>query len=176
MKLIVTAQMINLAHINSLNKDQVREALFKCSGSSVWTDSMMMRWPYASGEDLIKCSEAAWSKLSDKDWLQAFAHHPKIGDLESLRQKFASTATWASGEQTSVTNASEETLRRLAEGNERYEEKFGYIFIVCATGKTAPEMLSILEERLPNQAGAEFEIACNEQKKITQLRMEKLQP
>jgi 2-oxo-4-hydroxy-4-carboxy-5-ureidoimidazoline decarboxylase len=168
--------MINLDHINTLAADQLQDKFLKCSGSKIWTAEMKRQRPFASVEELENISDAAWKKLTHEDWLQAFAHHPKIGDVESLRKKFASTANWASNEQLGVNNAPEATIERLSLGNQNYENKFGYIFIVCATGKTASEMLSLLEQRLNNAPEIEFEIACTEQKKITQLRLEKLEP
>jgi 2-oxo-4-hydroxy-4-carboxy-5-ureidoimidazoline decarboxylase len=106
--------------------------------------------------------------------LEAFKIHPRIGDIESLRKKFASTASWASDEQSGASEAAEDVLHELSEGNDHYEKKFGYIFIVCATGKSATEMLTLLKNRLHNNPEAEFAIACEEQKKITNLRLDKL--
>ena len=168
--------MVNLAYINSLDSEKLKEDLLKCSGSRVWTEDLQGQRPFSSAEELERKSSAAWKKLTHKDWLEAFAHHPKIGDLESLRKKFATTANWASNEQSAMSSASEQIIKKLAVGNEQYQDKFGYIFIVCATGKTAPEMLCLLEERLANTPEVEFEIACREQQKITQLRLEKLTP
>jgi 2-oxo-4-hydroxy-4-carboxy-5-ureidoimidazoline decarboxylase len=167
---------INLSYINSLSEAQAQEAFFNCSGSPVWAKTMVSSRPFASEEEIKNKSALAWGTLSHSDWLQAFASHPKIGDKESLRKKFAATAHWAANEQGGVDNASEQTIERLALLNEQYEARFGYIFIVCATGKTAEQMLAILEERLPHEPDGEFDIACDEQKKITQLRLEKLAP
>jgi 2-oxo-4-hydroxy-4-carboxy-5-ureidoimidazoline decarboxylase len=172
----MNVQTINLAAINSLDEDRLQEAFLKCSGSAVWADQLTGQRPFSTAADLQAKVAAAWNELTHEDWLKAFASHPKIGDLESLRKKFASTASWASNEQSGVNSAAEETLKELAEGNDLYEKRFGHIFIVCATGKTASEMLSLLKERLNNLPEVEFKIACNEQKKITQLRLEKLQP
>jgi 2-oxo-4-hydroxy-4-carboxy-5-ureidoimidazoline decarboxylase len=119
-------------------------------------------------------AEQIWSECDQSDWREAFSQHPKIGDMESLREKFASTADWASGEQSAVQSASPEVIAALAEGNRTYEEKFGYIFIVCATGKTAEEILVLLRSRLPNRPEVEIQIAAQEQLKITKLRLEKL--
>ncbi len=133
--------------------------------------------PFFPADDLVELLEDAeeqWFLCSEADWKEAFAHHPKIGDVESLKKKFASTAQWASGEQSGVNNASAQTMEALAEGNKKYEEKFGYIFIVCATGKSAEEMLAILQNRLQNNPEVEIEIAADEQNKITKLRIEKL--
>ena len=133
--------------------------------------------PFFPADDLVELLEDAeeqWFKCNEQDWKEAFAQHPKIGDIDSLNQKFSSTTQWASGEQSGVGNASPEAIKALAEGNKRYEEKFGYIFIVCATGKTADEMLAMLQTRLQNNPEVEIEIAADEQNKITKLRLEKL--
>ena len=133
--------------------------------------------PFIPADDMIELLEDAeeeWNKCSEEDWKEAFSHHPKIGDTASLSKKFASTAQWASGEQSGVTAASKETIEALAESNRLYEEKFGYIFIVCATGKSAGEMLEMLQARLENNKEEEIQIAADEQNKITKLRIEKL--
>jgi len=132
--------------------------------------------PFSDAEDFIEKSRQAWEKLSTQDWRDAFSSHPKIGDVESLRNKFSSTAAWASGEQSGVFSASRETLESLAEGNARYQERFGHSFIVFASGKSAEEMLRILNGRLGNSSEVELSICIAEHKKITQLRIEKLQP
>ena len=133
--------------------------------------------PFIPADDMIELMEDAeeqWWQCTEEDWKEAFSHHPKIGDVESLAKKFASAAQWASGEQSGVNAASKETIEALAESNRLYEEKFGYIFIVCATGKSAEEMLGLLQARLKNNPGAEIQIAADEQSKITKLRIEKL--
>jgi 2-oxo-4-hydroxy-4-carboxy-5-ureidoimidazoline decarboxylase len=162
--------------LNSLDEDQLREALQKCSGSFAWCELMTRQRPFSDAEDLKEKSDRAWERLSEEDWLDAFRSHPKIGDVESLRRKFASTAAWASAEQASVYGASEETLKSLTESNARYEQRFGHIFIVFAPGKTADEMLSILNRRLSNSRDVEFSICSAEHKKITLFRIEKLHP
>jgi 2-oxo-4-hydroxy-4-carboxy-5-ureidoimidazoline decarboxylase len=161
--------------LNSLDDAHFREALLKCSGSPVWSEQMAQLRPFSDAEDFVEKSSRAWEKLSTQDWLDAFRSHPKIGDVESLRNKFASTAAWASGEQSGVYSASEETLKSLAEGNARYEKRFGHIFIVFASGKTAEEMLSILNGRLGHSPEVELSICSGEHKKITQSRIEKLE-
>jgi len=165
-----------IENLNSLDDYHFREVLLKCSGSPIWCEKMTQMRPFSDAEDLSEKSSRAWERLSTRDWLAAFSSHPKIGDVESLRHKFASTASWASGEQSGVYSASEETLKSLADGNAKYEERFGHIFIVFASGKSADEMLSILNGRLGNSPEVELLISSAEHKKITQLRIEKLQP
>ena len=135
---------------------------------------MLPFFPADDMVELINDAEDQWYECTEADWLEAFTHHPKIGDVESLTKKFASTAWWASGEQSAVSNASQQTIEALAKGNEDYEKKFGFIFIVCATGKSAEEMLQLLQARLPNDKEEEIKIAMDEQNKITQLRVQKL--
>jgi 2-oxo-4-hydroxy-4-carboxy-5-ureidoimidazoline decarboxylase len=160
--------------INALPADEARAEFLRCCGASVWADALTARRPFADTDALRSASDAIWAGLNESDWLEAFSHHPKIGDIDSLRAKFAATAEWASDEQASAAAASEATLRALAEGNTAYEQRFGYIFIVCATGKTADEMLTLLNARLHNAPAEELLIAASEQKKITRLRLDKL--
>ena len=165
---------MTLHELNTLPRQQLKAELLKCCGSSAWVNKML---PFFPAEDLVEVLEDAeeqWYKCSEEDWKEAFAHHPKIGDIESLKKKFASTADWASGEQSGVDTASQQTIEALAKGNKAYENKFGYIFIVCATGKSADEMLGLLTTRLLNDPKDEIEIAADEQNKITKLRLEKL--
>jgi 2-oxo-4-hydroxy-4-carboxy-5-ureidoimidazoline decarboxylase len=165
---------MKLSEFNALSTDEAVKDLLRCCGSRRWAMQMAARRPYTSLEAVMRMADECWAKLDRADYLEAFSHHPKIGDVASLRAKFASTATWASSEQSAVQTAPEEVLRRLAEGNDRYEKRFGYIFIVCATGKTAEEMLALLETRLRNRADVELRIAAGEQAKITRIRLGKL--
>lgn len=165
---------MTLHEFNILPKQELIDELTKCCGSSSWVNKMFPFIPADDMVELLEDAEELWWQCSEEDWKEAFGHHPKIGDVESLTKKFASTAQWASGEQSGVNIASAETIKALAEGNRLYEEKFGYIFIVCATGKSAEKMLEILKERLKNDSEAEIKIAADEQNKITKLRIEKL--
>ena len=136
---------------------------------------MLARRPFADMETLRGAADEVWSQLSSADYLEAFAQHPQIGaELASLREKFASTSTWASGEQAGLRSADESTILALRDENLAYLRRFGHIFIVCASGKSAPEMLSLLRARLNNSAADELVIAAHEQSKITKLRLEKL--
>ena len=165
---------MTLKELNNLGDTNLHVALINCCGSGKWVSKMLVGFPFANNIDLYFWATKCWDACSKPDYLEAFTHHPKIGDIDSLKKKFASTATWASGEQAGVNVASETVLEELAEGNTLYEEKFGFIFIVCATGKTAAEMLYLLKQRLPNKPDEELKIAAAEQHKITLLRLEKL--
>ncbi|MBX3015930.1 MAG: 2-oxo-4-hydroxy-4-carboxy-5-ureidoimidazoline decarboxylase [Caldilineaceae bacterium] len=163
-----------ITQLNQLNRTAAEEKLTRCCGATRWVAQMLARRPFASVDQLRQSADDIWWALAPDDWREAFQHHPKIGDVDSLRRKFASTQTWAAHEQAAVQQASEAVLTGLAAGNLAYEAKFGYIFIVCATGKSAPEMLALLEQRLPNDPSTELPIAAEEQRKITQIRLHKL--
>ncbi len=168
--------MVNLEQINSWTEAEARAAFLLCCGAMRWAERMTARRPFRQSDELLEAAEQIWNGLGREDWLEAFAAHPKIGDLDALRVKFGSTAAWAATEQGGVAAASESILLALAEGNRAYEAKFGYIFIVCATGKTAPEMLVLLQQRLNNVPEKELAIAAAEQAKITRIRLQKLCP
>ena len=163
-----------LQEINSLNKIQLAQELSKCCGSSKWIDKMCSLFPVPDEATLLKQASEIWYACNEDDWLEAFTHHPKIGDINSLKEKFATTAELAAGEQSLVKQTSEKVLEDLSEANTVYEKQFGYIFIVCATGKSAEEMLHLLQQRLTNKPEDEIKIAMEEQNKITILRLKKL--
>ena len=164
---------MTIAEFDHLEPSEKRTLLFQCCGSSAWVEKMMSMPPAEDLIDLFEDAEEKWYECNPEDWKDAFGHHPRIGDIASLRQKF-SNDQFAAGEQSSVKTASEAVLQALAERNREYEERFGYIFIVFATGKSAAEMLEILNSRMDNSPSEEIKIAMDEQSKITRLRLEKL--
>lgn len=165
---------MTLESFNELTEKEAFDSLFACCGSTNWASKMTGSRPFETLTDLKETADRIWGETTETDWLEAFTHHPKIGDTESLKKKFAATAAWASNEQSAVQEAGMDVLEKLAKGNQDYEAKFGFIFIVCATGKTAPEMLTLLEARLPNGKEEELHIAAGEQHKITHIRIDKL--
>ncbi len=165
---------MTLEQLNRLDRKAARAAFERCCGARRWVKRMCEARPFRDRQALLAAADRAFDGLEREDWLEAFAHHPRIGDLASLREKYASTAAWAEQEQRGATATSEGVLAALAEGNRAYEGRFGYIFIVCAFGKSADEMLALLCERMPNSPEREFFIAAEEQMKITWLRLEKL--
>lgn len=167
---------MQLSELNGLPEARAREEFLRCCHCENWANEMISRRPFASFDQMLRVAEEVWWQLGPSDWRQAFSAHPKIGDIDSLRQKYAASRNWSQGEQSGVNGADENTLSELASGNREYEEKFGYIFIVCATGKSAAEMLHILQSRLSNSAEDEIKIAAAEQLKITRIRLEKLCP
>jgi 2-oxo-4-hydroxy-4-carboxy-5-ureidoimidazoline decarboxylase len=166
-----------VARLNALPELEARQLLERCCGARRWVDGMLMRRPFESAEALYAAAEEAWQPLGEADFLEAFSHHPEIGEnLDELRRRFGATAALSQVEQAGAAQASVATLAALRAQNRAYRKRFGFSFIVCATGKSAPEMLARLEQRLPNERAAELAIAAAEQTKITRLRLEKLVP
>jgi OHCU decarboxylase len=160
--------------LNSLDADSARTALADCCAARAWVDGMLARRPFANDDAVMAAAAKVAHTLSEADWLEAFAAHPLIGDVESLREKYAATKQLAAGEQAGVTGADDALLAELAALNREYRERFGFIFIVFATGKTADEMLATLKSRINNTREEELKNAAGEQLKITQLRLTKL--
>jgi 2-oxo-4-hydroxy-4-carboxy-5-ureidoimidazoline decarboxylase len=154
--------------------DQARALLTTCCGSTRWADRMITRRPFGSRAGLLTAAAEEWNALGPSDWHQAFSQHPKMGDRESLRERFPTTHQLSAREQAGLSGASEPMLHALVDANRRYEERFGYIFIVCATGKSVEEMLTLLYERLPNDETTELRVAAMEQEKITAIRLDGL--
>ncbi|MBI3006357.1 MAG: 2-oxo-4-hydroxy-4-carboxy-5-ureidoimidazoline decarboxylase [Ignavibacteriales bacterium] len=165
---------MTLDELNSLSFEAAYVDFQKCCGAKNWVRGIVDRRPFRSSQEVFDSADTIWKDLSSSDWKEAFEHHPTIGDLDGLKQKSAPTAKLAEEEQAGIQTATDDVLQRLAERNQEYEEKFGYIFIVCATGKSAEEMLRMLEERLSNHPDQELTIAAEEQRKITKIRLEKM--
>lgn len=157
---------MRLADLNALDEETAVRELLRCCGSRRWARTMAAARPFESMSALEQAADACWQGLQAADTLEAFAAHPKIGER--------SASTWASGEQSGARTATDDVRERLAAGNDAYEARFGYIFIICATGKSADEMLASLEERLRNAPAEELRIAAGEQRKIMRLRLTKL--
>lgn len=162
---------MTLDEFNRLCAGDARDALHNCCASERWTEAMETSRPYTSLDALLSKAETVWQKLEVADYLQAFEAHPKIGDPETLAKKYAASHQLAKGEQSQVTGASERTLATLAESNDVYFKRFGFIFIVFATGKSAEEMLQLLLQRIDNSREQEITNAAIEQLKITRLRL-----
>jgi 2-oxo-4-hydroxy-4-carboxy-5-ureidoimidazoline decarboxylase len=165
---------VNLAELNNLTTQAAIEAFATCCTSDTWISGMEQARPFKDVEHAQQVALDVWGKCSEPDLLQAFEGHPKIGDVSSLRKKYANTKGLASNEQSGVNVATEDTLQALADGNNEYDDKNGFIFIVYATGKSAAQMLDILNARLPNDRATELKNAATEQSKITALRINKL--
>ena len=160
---------MTLIDFNKLDSETTAKELFSCCGSALWVSLMIKKIPFASEKELVDNATLIWyNDCKKEDWLQSFTHHPKIGDTKSLAEKFAGK------EQAGVAAASMELINALANANTEYENKFGFIFIVCATGRSAAAMLRLLNDRINNSYDEEVHIAMGEQHKITIIRFKKL--
>ena len=165
---------MTLHEFNLMTVDQLKQELFNCCGATAWVNRMLRFFPMEDLVELLEDAEEQWYACSETDWLEAFSHHPKIGDTNSLQNNFTATAQWAAEEQGVLATAPPQVITALEEANKVYYQKFGYIFIVCATGKSAEEMLDNIQNRFANDAKTEIRIAMDEQNKITLLRLQKL--
>ncbi|HEV3140844.1 MAG TPA: 2-oxo-4-hydroxy-4-carboxy-5-ureidoimidazoline decarboxylase [Vicinamibacterales bacterium] len=172
---------MTLGDLNAASAGQAVAAFLRCCGSRRWSERMAAARPFADAESMTQMGDAIWSAVDRADWLDAFASHPRIGDHGAGRaggtgkaDKAGAAGEWAAHEQSGAVHAADDVKKRLAERNRDYEARFGYIFIVCATGKSASEMLTILEGRLSNDFDTELTIAAEQQRQITHLRLAKL--
>jgi len=163
-----------LRWLNALTEEEANARLLDCCGSANWARYMVAQRPYLSPQQLFEAAERVWSGLGGEDWLEAFGRHPRIGERKAAGEQAAGAGQWSEQEQTVVRGAPAQILGALGEANRAYEARFGHIFIVCATGKTAEAMLGLLEQRLKNPPEMELRIAAEEQQKIMRLRLEKL--
>lgn len=163
----------HLQHLEVLSDSLLRTELLRCCGSPGWVEAMLDIKPFDSVDNLFNTADHLWSTMPPEEWRTAFAAHPKIGDANALKSKFAKSS-WEGEEQKGANEASQETLEQLAALNDVYLQKNGFIFLICATGKSADEMLAALQERLANDTDTELRNAAAEQGKITKLRLMKL--
>ena len=165
---------MSLDKLNELPRPEAEAEFLKCCGSTKWARAMTDARPFVSEEELFAKADDISSSLKDEDWLEAFRAHPKIGEKKAAAAQSQQEQKWSAQEQSGVTEASAGTISQLAERNREYEDRFGFIFIVCASGKSPDEMLAILNSRIDNDPRTELRIAGEEQRKITRLRLEKL--
>lgn len=163
---------MTLEEFNGLPPANAEVALLDCCGSARWATRVSAQRPFADTDALYDAADAHWRGLDRGDWLEAFNHHPQIGEKPASGSE--AHRRWAEGEQTGARDAAEGVKARIARGNRAYFDKFGYIYIVCATGKSAKEMLALLEQRLQNDPASELPIAAEQQQQITRLRLQKL--
>lgn len=160
-----------LENWNRLPQDDAMHVILPCNGSRAWAIGVVNLYPFNTPEELFAASDKVWNALPPSDWQQAFDSHPRIGEHKA-KAATAESLKWSAGEQAAA-NPDEQVKAELAAANQAYEEKFGRIFIVCATGKTAAEMLAILNQRLANDPATELHEAAEQQQQITQLRLRK---
>lgn len=160
--------------INRAARDESESMFRDCCGSARWARLMSLARPFASEKELMKAAEAVWNDLPREDWLEAFSAHPKIGETKAPPTQQARSVSWSGGEQAGMSSASEAVKHKLADANRSYFDKFGFIFIVCASGKSAEEMLRLCRARMSNDRETEIAVAAAEQQKITEIRLRKL--
>jgi allantoicase len=163
-----------VSRLNTSTGVEAMKALRACCGSSAWAAQMLVERPFSAMDRILTAADEIWASLEREDWLEAFRAHPRIGETRAEKEQSALSRRWAQEEQAASGPPSGQMAAALAAANRAYDDKFGHIFIVCATGKTPGEMLAILDERLGNDAAEELAIAAEEQRKITRLRLEKL--
>ncbi|MFV1980853.1 MAG: 2-oxo-4-hydroxy-4-carboxy-5-ureidoimidazoline decarboxylase [Rhodothermia bacterium] len=161
-----------LYRLNRMSRPDALKALTRCCGSSSWILRMLSRRPFESRAELLRISSATFRSLTESDWREAFARHPKIGDLRAVDR--SGESKWAAQEQASTMNASADVLKELAEANQLYEQQFGRTYIVCATGLEPADMIADLKRRLGHDPHQEFAIAADHQRRITKIRLKKL--
>jgi OHCU decarboxylase len=161
-----------LAAWNNADESAATEAMLACCGSKRWAAVMVASRPIQSVAALSEQADRTWSTMQETDWLESFACHPRIGERKAANAS-GQSAAWSNQEQSKATTATESVLAQLAEGNRLYEERFGFTYIVCATGKSAEEMFSILKRRLASSHEAELREAAEQQRQIMQIRLGK---
>ena len=164
---------MTLDELNRLpNVDAVRE-LLACCGSSAWARDVAAARPYRDFDSLLAHADRVWARLAPEDWLEAFARHPRIGE-RAAPVASGTEKRWSEGEQSRARESGSGALAELASVNAEYEERFGHVFLICATGKTAIEILANARSRLHNDPNDEMRVAAEEQRRITHLRLRKL--
>ncbi|MGB8321321.1 MAG: 2-oxo-4-hydroxy-4-carboxy-5-ureidoimidazoline decarboxylase [Candidatus Acidiferrum sp.] len=162
-----------LARWNQLPAATAAEEILPCCGSRAWARQMAAQRPFEDVATLLATSDRIWLALSTADWLEAFQSHPRIGETRSHVESSAQSQQWSAQEQSGATESSEAVKHALAEGNREYERKFGRIFIICASGKSAPDILENLQRRLGNDDAAELHEVAEQQRQIVQIRVKK---
>lgn len=160
-----------LARWNLLPPDQAVLQVLPCCGSRTWANKIAERRPIADRSTLLAASDEIWLGLTTSDWIDAFRSHPRIGESRASTTSPAESSVWSSQEQQKVTDGGDAVKIALADANRAYEDRFGHIFIVCASGKSGPEILEILQRRLHNDKNAELHEAAEQQRQITRIRL-----
>jgi allantoicase len=163
-----------LRRFNQLPSADAHGVLMDCSGSKRWAAQMLARRPFLDAPSLFAASEEIWPQLTEGEWFAAFSHHPAIGAKRARTPQSHGAKRWSKGEQAVAQAAARDTLAALARANKEYRARFGYVFLICATGKTGEEILASLQQRLPNDPAVELRVAAEEHRKITRIRLEKL--
>ena len=163
---------VTIAQLDSLPRGAAMELLTSCCGSRRWTAAMVARRPFGSRDALLRAADEEWNRLSPNDWLEAFAHHPRIGDKSAAAHVDARARRWSESEQLSAANSDDRVKHQLADTQREYEARFGHIFLICAAGKSSEEILAALRARMSNDSKTELRVAAEEQRQITRLRLQ----
>ena len=166
--------MTDVATFNRMPPRQAAELLRACCGAERWVQSMILRRPFFDIHALLTAADEVWRKLGPDDWREAFRHHPRLGETKSEATQSEQARVWSSTEQAGVRNTDASLQTELAGANAAYEERFGFICIICATGLHAEDILQLTRERLKNTPEEELPVAAEEQRMITRLRLLKL--
>jgi 2-oxo-4-hydroxy-4-carboxy-5-ureidoimidazoline decarboxylase len=162
-----------LARWNYLSSQDAAKEILPCCGSRRWAHGMAARRPFLDEASLLTASDEVWHNLVEEDWMEAFRSHPRIGESRAAEVAPTRSAAWSAQEQREIATAGDAVKRSLADGNREYEKRFGHIFIVCATGKSGPEILEILQRRLHNDKATELREAAEQQRQIMRIRLER---
>jgi OHCU decarboxylase len=162
----------SLDHLNALPADSAEDELLVVCGARAWARSVASRRPFRDSAALLDAAEAAWDALTRDDWQETFAAHPRIG--KSRTAAGADASAWSREEQARALESSGSTSELLADAQRRYEERFGHVFLICATGRSAEEILEVCSARLAHDPEVELPIACKEERKIGRLRLDRL--
>ena len=162
-----------LARWNGLPREEAAREILACCGSKAWAENMVLKRPVTDEDALLASSDTIWRSLGESDWLEAFRSHPRIGESRAETSASPQSSAWSEQEQQKAAAAEEALQMALKWGNREYEQKFGRIFIVCATGKSASEILEILRHRLHNDEATELQLAAEEQRQIMRIRLKK---
>jgi 2-oxo-4-hydroxy-4-carboxy-5-ureidoimidazoline decarboxylase len=166
----MSSQNSVLANWNQLDPTFAEREILPCCGSRAWSKKLAAQRPFDEVQQLLQASDRAWASLAEEDWKQAFDSHPRIGQKHA-RDATSESLAWSSEEQRAAMSGEDAAKLALAERNRQYEDRFGRIFIVCASGRSAAEILSILNARMNNNIAVEWREAGEQQRQITQLRL-----
>jgi 2-oxo-4-hydroxy-4-carboxy-5-ureidoimidazoline decarboxylase len=164
---------LNLTRWNALSLEDAAAEVLSCCGSPAWATRLAAMRPFAEEQILFAAADHCWQHLPQAEWLEAFRSHPRIGEQHAQNQTTATSAAWSRSEQSQMKEADAAILQRMREGHREYEERFGRIFIVCASGKQPAELLRILERRLTSDPAQELQESAAQQQQIMQLRLRK---
>jgi OHCU decarboxylase len=166
--------MTDVADLDTMPAEHAVKLFRACCGAAHWVEEMLARRPFRTRGVMLSAADDVWRSLDEADWQEAFSHHPRIGERTGAAPQDERARAWSGSEQMGMHDAAAELRAALAEANAAYEARFGYICIICATGKSAEELLAITRARLANAPRVELRVAAEEQRKITRLRLEKL--